>query len=332
MPVLSFRDVTLDFAAGGEAGRALAGVTFDVGRGRTTALVGESGSGKSSLALAAMGLLPPHARLSGSILLDDGRGPAADLAALDPGGRDFRRVRGGRIGLVFQEPLSAFSPVHTVGSQIAEAARAHENVGRAAARARTVEILRLTGFADPERGFDAYPFELSGGLRQRAMIAIALACRPRLLIADEPTTALDVTVQAQILSLLGRLRRVHGMSMLLVTHDLGVVARETDRVAVMYLGRIVESASTAALFARPLHPYTAALMRSIPRLGQTRRRLAAIPGNVPDPSLRPSGCSFHPRCPLAEPVCGKEDPALEELQSGHFAACHVARREARDRT
>ncbi len=281
MPVLSFRDVTLDFAAGGEAGRALDGVTFDVGRGRTTALVGESGSGKSSLALAAMGLLPPHARLSGSILLDDGRGPAADLAALDPGGRDFRRVRGGRIGLVFQEPLSAFSPVHTVGSQIAEAARAHENVGRAAARARAVEILRLTGFADPERGFDAYPFELSGGLRQRAMIAAALAARPTVLIADEPTTALDVTVQAQVLALLDRLKGELGLSILFITHDLGIVASIADDLVVLYRGRVMERGSADDVFGRARHPYFQALKGANPSLARRQQRLAVI-GGEPD--------------------------------------------------
>ena len=312
--LLRVQGLRVIFPAAGGAVRAVDGVSFSVA------------SGETMTALSLLRLVPPPGRIAGGEIALEGR----DLSGLGEG--EMRELRGKAISMVFQEPMTSLNPVFTVGAQIEETIRAHERVGRAAARSRALALLAEVNLPDPAARLNAYPHQLSGGMRQRVMIAIALACRPRLLIADEPTTALDVTVQAQILSLLGRLRRVHGMSMLLVTHDLGVVARETDRVAVMYLGRIVESASTAALFARPLHPYTAALMRSIPRLGQTRRRLAAIPGNVPDPSLRPSGCSFHPRCPLAEPVCGKEDPALEELQSGHFAACHVARREARDRT
>ncbi len=324
--LLRVQGLRVIFPAAGGAVRAVDGVSFSVASGETLGLVGESGCGKTMTALSLLRLVPPPGRIAGGEIALEGR----DLSGLGEG--EMRELRGKAISMVFQEPMTSLNPVFTVGAQIEETIRAHERVGRAAARSRALALLAEVNLPDPAARLNAYPHQLSGGMRQRVMIAIALACRPRLLIADEPTTALDVTVQAQILSLLGRLRRVHGMSMLLVTHDLGVVARETDRVAVMYLGRIVESASTAALFARPLHPYTAALMRSIPRLGQTRRRLAAIPGNVPDPSLRPSGCSFHPRCPLAEPVCGKEDPALEELQSGHFAACHVARREARDRT
>jgi len=278
MAALSFRDVTLDFTAGRTAARALDRVSFDVGRGRVTALVGESGSGKSSLALAAMGLLPGHARLAGSIVLDDGRSPPLDLAALDRDGASIRAIRGGRIGLVFQEPLSAFSPVHTVGSQIAEATRAHEDVSRAVARARALEILRLTGFPDPARGFDAYPFELSGGLRQRAMIAAALAARPSVLIADEPTTALDVTVQAQVLALLERLKDDLGLSILLVTHDLGVVASIADDLVVLYRGRVMERGSADDVFAKSLHPYFRALKDANPSLARRQERLAVIGG------------------------------------------------------
>jgi peptide/nickel transport system ATP-binding protein len=278
MPALSFRDVTLDFATSAGPLRALDGVSFDVGRGRTVALVGESGSGKSTLALAAMGLLPRHAKLGGSIILDDGKGPAIDLARLKPDSGAFRLIRGGRIGLVFQEPLSAFSPVHTVGRQISEAAIAHEDITKAAARARAVEILRLTGFRDPERGYDAYPFELSGGLRQRAMIAVALAARPPVLIADEPTTALDVTVQAQILALLERLKGELGLSILFVTHDLGVVAAIADDLVVLYRGRVMERGPADAVFEASRHPYFQALKGANPGLRRKQERLTVIGG------------------------------------------------------
>ncbi|BCW87106.1 Glutathione import ATP-binding protein GsiA [Alphaproteobacteria bacterium SO-S41] len=281
MSVLSFRDVTLDYAAGRAAGvRVLDRVSFEVGRGRTTALVGESGSGKSTLALAAMGLLPRHAKLSGSIVLDDGRGPPVDLGTLDREGKTYRNIRGGRIGLVFQEPLSAFSPVHTVGSQIAEATRAHEHVSRAAARARAVDMLRLTGFHDPERGFDAYPFELSGGLRQRAMIAAALAAGPSVLIADEPTTALDVTIQAQVLALLERLKGELGLSILFITHDLGVVAAIADDLVVLYRGQVMERGAADAVFADSRHPYFQALQGANPSLARKETRLTVIGGEA----------------------------------------------------
>ena len=277
MPVLSFRDVTLTFA-GRPPVQALDGVTFDAGRGRITALVGESGSGKSALALAAMGLLPEGARLGGSILLDDGKGPALDLAKLKPSDPAFRAIRGGRIGLVFQEPLSAFSPVHTVGSQIAEATRAHDNVSTRAARVAATEMLRLTGFPDPARGFDAYPFELSGGLRQRAMIAAALAARPSVLIADEPTTALDVTIQAQVLALLQRLKDELGLSILFITHDLGLVAALADDLVVLYRGRVMERGPADAVFAESRHPYFQALKGANPSLHRQAGRLIVIGG------------------------------------------------------
>ena len=282
MPALSFRDVTLDFAAERGPVRALDGVSFDVGRGRTVALVGESGSGKSSLALAAMGLLPPDAKLGGAILLDDAKGPTLDLAALKPASRAFREVRGRRIGFVFQEPLSAFSPVHPVGAQIAEAARANGD-GAKAARARAIEMLRLAGFPDPARGFDAYPFELSGGLRQRAMIAAALAGDPAILIADEPTTALDVTVQAQALALIDRLKRDMGLSVLFITHDLGVVASIADDLVVLNRGRVMERGTADGVFAQGGHPYFAALREASPRLAT--RAAATAPPPAPEPLI-----------------------------------------------
>ncbi len=277
MPVLSFRDVTLTFA-GQPPVKALDGVSFDAGRGRITALVGESGSGKSALALTTMGLLPQGATLGGSILLDDGSAAPLDLAKLKPSDPAFRAVRGGRIGLVFQEPLSAFSPVHTVGSQIAEATRAHDNVSKRAARAAATEMLRLTGFPDPQRGFDAYPFELSGGLRQRAMIAAALAARPAVLIADEPTTALDVTIQAQVLALLQRLKDELGLSVLFITHDLGLVAAMADDIVVLYRGRVMERGTADDVFADSGHPYFQALKGANPSLHRRNTRLAVIGG------------------------------------------------------
>lgn len=278
MPALSFSHVTLDFATGSGVTRALDDVSFDIGRGRTVALVGESGSGKSTLALAAMGLLPAHARLSGSILLDDGKGPAVDLAGLKPGSRAFRDIRGRRIGLCFQEPLSAFSPVHTVGTQIAEAAKAHGKLSHRAAQARALEMLHLTGFPDPKRGYASYPFELSGGLRQRAMIAVALAAGPEVLIADECTTALDVTIQAQILGLLDQLKHELGLSILFITHDLGVVATIADDLVVLYRGKVMERGPADAVFADSRHPYFTALKGANPGLRRKQARLTVLGG------------------------------------------------------
>jgi peptide/nickel transport system ATP-binding protein len=282
MAALSFRDVTLDFPMQGKPLRALDGVSFDVGRGRTVALVGESGSGKSTLALAAMGLLPERAKLGGSIMLDDGKDAPVDLATLKPTGSAYRRIRGRRIGLVFQEPLSAFSPVHTVGSQIAEAARAGLGVTPAAARARARDMLKLTGFPDVGRGYDAYPFELSGGLRQRAMIAVALAAGPGILIADEPTTALDVTIQAQVLALLDRLKHDLGLSILFITHDLGVVAAIADDLVVLYRGRVMERGPADAVFADSRHPYFAALKGANPGLRRKQDRLTVLGDEASD--------------------------------------------------
>jgi len=235
-------------------------------------------------------------------------------------------VRGGRVGMIFQEPMTSLNPVFTIGSQVAEAVRLHRPVTRAAARARALELLRLVRIADPERRLDEYPHQLSGGMRQRVMIAMALACEPDLLIADEPTTALDVTIQAQILELLADLRQRLGMALLLITHDLGVVAETCDHVAVMYAGKIVEQAPAAELFARPLHPYTIGLLAARPehRTG-TGEPLAAIPGMVPQPRDFPAGCRFHPRCPFArEPRCTAEPPDLRPLGPGHVVRCHFA--------
>jgi peptide/nickel transport system ATP-binding protein len=265
--------------------RAVNGVSFTVERGQTMALVGESGSGKSMIAQAILRILPSRARLEGGRLLfsPDG-GPPLDLAALAPDGRRIRAIRGGAISMVFQEPMTALSPVHTIGEQIGEAVRLHRGATRAAGRAAAVEALRAVGFPEPSRKVDAYPFELSGGLRQRAVIAMALVCRPALVIADEPTSALDVTVQAQILDLLLRLQREHGMGLVIITHDPGVVAHVADTVTVMYCGRVMEHGPVATLFEKPAHPYLQALLRSTPRFGRAEgERLEAIPGSVPDP-------------------------------------------------
>jgi oligopeptide/dipeptide ABC transporter ATP-binding protein len=305
--------------------RAVNGVSFRVERGQTMALVGESGSGKSMVAQSILRILPRRARIEGGrILFSPDGGPPKDLAALPRDGRAMRAVRGGRIGMIFQEPMTALSPVHTIGAQIGEVVQIHQGASRAVARAAAVDALRAVGFPDPPRKVDAYPFELSGGLRQRAMIAMALVCRPALVIADEPTSALDVTVQAQILDLLVRLQREHGMGLIIITHDPGVVAHVADFVTVMYCGRVMETGPVRTLFADPQHPYLQALLRSTPRFGVADgERLQAIPGAVPDPLAPIPGCPFLSRCPEGEPaVCGQAMPALRELDPGRYAACY----------
>jgi oligopeptide/dipeptide ABC transporter ATP-binding protein len=292
--------------------------TFEVRRGEVVGLVGESGSGKTMTALALLRLTPPGARLSGQVLLD-----GVDLLALPE--RRLRRVRGARVAMVFQEPMSALNPVYTVGFQIAEAVRAHRAVGRREARREAAWLLDRVAVADAARRLGDYPHQLSGGQRQRVMIAMALASGPDLLLADEPTSALDVTVQAQILELLDGLRRDLGLAVLLITHDLGVVAESCDRVLVMYAGQIVEQAPVGDLFARPAHPYTRGLLAALPRLGQRvpRGQLPTLPGRVPDPGDRPGGCAFHPRCPEVMEVCLRRHPALQPLDGGRVARCFL---------
>jgi peptide/nickel transport system ATP-binding protein/oligopeptide transport system ATP-binding protein len=279
--------------------RAVDGVDFEVGRGRTLCVVGESGSGKSVTALSVMQLIEPPGRVEdGSSIRFEGR----ELTAL--GDDQLRGIRGNEISMIFQEPMTSLNPARTVGNQIAEAVRLHRKVSAQAARERAVEMLRLVGVPSPETRADDYPHQLSGGMRQRVMIAMALACEPKLLIADEPTTALDVTIQAQILELIRELRSRLGMSMLLITHNLGVVAEMADDVAVMYAGRIVERGPVAEIFAQPQHPYTEALLRSVPVLGMSRRqRLAVIPGTVPSPLRWPEGCRFAGRCSYRHDRC-----------------------------
>jgi peptide/nickel transport system ATP-binding protein len=317
-PLLSVQDLRVEFPTEDGVVHAVDGISYDVPAGGTLGIVGESGSGKTVAALTAMGLTRrAGARISGRILF-----AGRDLLALSE--EEMRRLRGNEIAMVFQDPLSSLHPLYTVGAQIVEAIRAHRNTSKAQSRARAIELLGLVGLREPARRVDEYPHELSGGMRQRAMIAMALANEPRLLIADEPTTALDVTVQAQILALLDRLQRELSMAIVIVTHDLGVVAEVAKDVAVMYAGRIVESAPTARLLSAPEHPYTWGLLRSIPTLeGPRARRLEPIPGSPPSLIERPSGCHFHPRCAYAQPDHARIDPGLESSpeEPGHRVAC-----------
>jgi oligopeptide/dipeptide ABC transporter ATP-binding protein len=294
------------------------GVSFALERGRTLALVGESGSGKSLTALAILRLVPPPGRI------DDGSEiRLADTDLLRLRGDALRRVRGRRIAMIFQDPMTSLNPVFTVESQITEVIHAHFDVPKREARDRATALLEEVGIPDPLARLKAYPHQLSGGMRQRVMIAIALAGQPEVLIADEPTTALDVTVQAQILEVLDGLRESRGMAVLLITHDLGIVAGRADRVAVMYAGQVVESAPTAALFANPSHPYTQGLFGSVPRLTGPAGRLQPIPGNVPPPSAWPSGCRFRTRCPIVHPR-SEQPPPLLPVRPGHEMRCWLA--------
>jgi oligopeptide/dipeptide ABC transporter ATP-binding protein len=314
-PLLRVEGLRVEFATDGGAAVAVDGVDFTVARGETLGLVGESGCGKSVTALSIMRLVQPPGRIVSGAVHFEGR----DLLRLPE--REMRRVRGNDIAMVFQEPMTSLNPVFTAGSQIAEAIRLHQGLGRRPAWARAVEALRLVEIPDPERRVRSYPHQMSGGMRQRVMIAMAMSCAPKLLIADEPTTALDVTIQAQILDLLRGLRERTGMAMLLITHDLGIVAAQADHVAIMYAGRVVERAPVRAIFADPLHPYTQGLLASVPGLEGRQRRLEAIPGIVPDPLHLPSGCRFRDRCPQAIDACATTDPVLEPKAPGHVAAC-----------
>ena len=317
--VLEVRDLRISFPVEG-AGRMypVDGVSFSLDRGETLALVGESGSGKSLTSLALLRLVPPPGRIEAGSTITLG-----DTDVLGLQGEALRRIRGKRIGMIFQDPMTSLNPVLTVGDQISEGVRAHLPVSRREARDRALHLLQEVGIPDPVSRLDAYPHQLSGGMRQRVMIAIALSAEPEILVADEPTTALDVTVQAQILEVLDRLRANHGMAVLLITHDLGIVAGRADRVAVMYAGQIVEEARTPALFARPSHPYTQGLFASVPRLHGPVGRLRPIRGNVPPPSAWPSGCRFRPRCPQAFDK-SETMPPLLPLDPEHRMRCWLA--------
>jgi peptide/nickel transport system ATP-binding protein len=326
-PILSVRDLKTYFFPDEGTVKAVDGASFDVFPRHTLGIVGESGCGKSVTARSILRIVERPGRIvSGSILLQGGAGGKdLDLVQIDPKGPVMRQIRGGEIGLVFQEPMTSFSPVHTIGNQLVETVRLHSAMTKAQAREKGVDLLRLVGIPKPERRIDEYAFELSGGLRQRAMIAVALACGPRILIADEPTTALDVTTQAQILDLLRQLQEKEGMAILLITHNLGVVAEMCDRVAVMYLGRMVEQGPVDAIFHGPGHPYTRALLRSIPSINASvRTMLPTITGSIPHPYNRPAGCPFHPRCPdFMRGVCEVSEPATCTLEEGHTVSCFL---------
>jgi peptide/nickel transport system ATP-binding protein/oligopeptide transport system ATP-binding protein len=296
--------------------RAVDGIDLSVPRGKTLGIVGESGCGKSMLSLSIMRLVPPPGRTTEGRVLLEGR----DLLQLSTG--EMRQVRGGQIAMIFQEPMTSLNPVHSIGRQLVEAMKVHSgHLSAGDLRDKGIAALKRVRIPSPERRFDEYPHQLSGGMRQRVMIAMALACEPRLLIADEPTTALDVTVQAQILDLLRELQAETGMSIILITHDLGVVAEMADEVAVMYAGRVVERTTARELFDDPQHPYTLGLLGSVPRLDEERDRLLAIDGSVPPPFAFPPGCRFNPRCPFAIAPCRSEMPPLREIVPGHEAAC-----------
>ena len=324
-PLLVVEGLKTWFTVEGATAKSVDGVSFALRRGETLAMVGESGSGKSVTSLSIMRLIPepPGRIVEGTIKLTGRDGVTRDLARLDEPA--MRAIRGNEIGMIFQEPMTSLNPVYTVGDQIGEALRRHQGLSKRAAYERAIEMLTRVGIPDPARRAAEYPHRMSGGMRQRVMIAMALACGPAVLIADEPTTALDVTIQAQILDLMRRLQAELGMSILFITHNLGVVAEIADRVAVMYAGRVVEEGGVHALFARPRHPYTRALLASMPVLGtgahDPARRLAAIPGQVPSAANLPDGCAFAPRCPLAQDACRAAPPPLEDTGDGHLVRC-----------
>ena len=316
-PLLSVEGLQTHFETGQDVLRAVDGVSFSIERGEVLGLVGESGCGKSVTSLSIMRLVPPPGRVAAGRVLFEGE----DLLAKDA--EAMRRVRGARIAMVFQEPMTSLNPVFSIGDQIASAILAHSGAGRREAWQRTVEMLDLVQIPSPRQRARDFPHQLSGGLRQRAMIAMALGSGPALLIADEPTTALDVTIQAQILDLLRRLQAERGMAVLLITHDLGVVAELCHRVAVIYGGRIVEMAPVTSLFARPLHPYTRGLLQCLPHPSRFGQPLASIEGVPPDLRQRSAGCRFAPRCSYAVAACRRDEPTLEEREPGHFVACPV---------
>ncbi len=316
MALLEVKSLRTSFFTDDGEVRAVDGVSFSVEPGKLMGIVGESGSGKTASVLSIMRLLPESAKIVGGEILFEGR----NLVELpEP---EMRAIRGARIAMIFQEPMTSLNPVFTIGSQIAEAVRLHQKTSRSEARQRAIDALQMVGIADPQRRVDDYPHQLSGGMRQRVMIAMALSCNPQLLIADEPTTALDVTIQAQILDLIRDIQARLKLAVILVTHDLGIVAEYADAVTILYASRVMEQAPCASLFKEPLNPYTKGLLDSIPGVDGTRHhRLQAIPGTIPSALHPPSGCRFHPRCPMAIPNCATIDPPLEEKRPNHGVAC-----------
>ena len=315
--LLDIQHLNIRFLGNGKSVEVVSDLSLSLGRRETLGIVGESGSGKSGTSLATMRLLPSSAQVGGSILFD-----GQDLLALSE--REMQNIRGNKSAMIFQEPMTSLNPIHTVGKQIAESVLLHSKATKKQAMERALHLLELCGIPDPAQRIREYPHQLSGGMRQRVMIAIALACDPELLIADEPTTALDVTIQAQILELMKAIKKDRDMSIIMITHDLGIVYDFCDRVVVMYTGEVVESAPVKALFDTPLHPYTEGLIGALPRLGETADRLEAIEGMVPDAGNMPAGCPFHPRCPQACDRCREECPQLRTLADGRQVRCFLA--------
>lgn len=314
--LLSVKDLKTYFYTDDGVIPAVDGISFDLDKGGTIGIVGESGCGKSVTSLSVMGLIPqPPGKIVGGEIFFEGSN------LLEMSESELRHIRGNDISMIFQEPMTSLNPVFTVGNQIAEAIILHQGLDKAAAREKSIDMLRLVGIPSPEKRVDDYPHQMSGGMRQRVMIAMALSCNPKLLIADEPTTALDVTIQAQILDLMRELRKNLGTAIMMITHDLGVIAELVDKVVVMYTGKIVEAADTYTIFKNPKHPYTIGLLASIPRLDGDGSRLQAIPGSVPIPGSFPVGCGFHPRCPFATDLCVQKRPPAFEVGENHHVAC-----------
>ncbi len=320
-PLLAVSDLRAHFITRESVSRAVDGVTFSIDAGQTLGVVGESGCGKSVTALSILRLIPDP---PGKIVGGEIRFKGTDLLKLPE--KEMRKVRGAKISMIFQEPMTSLNPVFTVGAQIAEVFRIHRGMGRREAFQEAIRMLETVRMPEATRRASEYPHQMSGGMRQRVMIAMALACNPELLIADEPTTALDVTVQAQILKLMKELQEKFGSAIMMITHDLGIIAETADRVVIMYAGQIVEDADVRSLFRAPLHPYTHGLMKSVPHLENLgEKRLSPIPGNVPSPANHPTGCRFHPRCTFAKDRCKTEEPKLETAETGHQVRCHLWR-------
>jgi peptide/nickel transport system ATP-binding protein len=319
--VLEIKDLKVQFNTEFGLVRAVDGVDFNVEAGQTLGVVGESGCGKSVTALAVMGLIRPPGKIAGGEILYRRNGETVDLARLDPRGKEIRAIRGNQIAMIFQEPMTSLNPVFTIGFQIMESIRLHQHLNKREARQLAVQMLAKVGIPLPERRVDEYPHQLSGGMRQRAMIAMALCCRPAILIADEPTTALDVTIQAQVLELMKDLQSDFRASIIMITHALGVIAGTADQVVVMYLGKVVEKAHVDDIFHNPRHPYTRGLLESMPSITGRKTDLRPIPGVVPDPFDLPAGCSFQPRCKQAGEVCRQKAPALQQITPRHWVAC-----------
>lgn len=320
--LMEFNDLRVHFFTDEGVVKAVDGVDFAVKRGKTTCIVGESGCGKSVMSLTSLRIVQKPGRIvSGEILWHGKDGKVTDLAKLNPKGQEIRAIRGAEISMIFQEPMTSLSALHTIGNQIGEAVQLHQGVSKAEARNRSIEMLRKVRIPRPERLVDEYPFRLSGGMRQRAMIAMALCCNPSLLIADEPTTALDVTTQAQILDLMKELQAEYNMGMMFITHDLGVVAEIADDVVVMYLGKVAENTDVFTLFNEPKHPYTQALLHSIPKISREREQLDPIQGMVPSPFRRPNGCLFHTRCQKVMDSCRSIEPKLTQTGRDHTVRC-----------